>query len=90
MTIGIIDCLAWHFTGADGIIPVRKPENPIWQFSYKSIILGGVIMHVVIPVRTIYPIEPAGLALPTLSAEDEARRGSSGSRFGKPVFYDEG
>jgi len=31
------------------------------------------IMHVVIPVRTSYPVEPAGLALPTLSAEDEAQ-----------------
>jgi nucleotide-binding universal stress UspA family protein len=30
-------------------------------------------MHVVIPVRTTYPVEPAGLALPTLSPEDEAR-----------------
>jgi nucleotide-binding universal stress UspA family protein len=31
------------------------------------------LMHVVIPVRTTYPVEPAGLALPALSAEDEAR-----------------
>ncbi len=31
------------------------------------------ILHVVIPVRTTYPVEPAGLALPILSADDEAR-----------------
>lgn len=31
------------------------------------------IMHVVIPVRVTYPIEPAGLALPAISAEDEVR-----------------
>jgi nucleotide-binding universal stress UspA family protein len=31
------------------------------------------IMHVVIPVRATYPVEPAGLALPTISVEEEAR-----------------
>jgi nucleotide-binding universal stress UspA family protein len=31
------------------------------------------IMHVVIPVKATYPIEPAGLALPVISAEEEAR-----------------
>lgn len=31
------------------------------------------IMHVVTPVRVTYPVEPAGLALPVISAEDEAR-----------------
>jgi nucleotide-binding universal stress UspA family protein len=31
------------------------------------------IMHVVSPVRTTYPVEPAGLVLPTISAEEEAR-----------------
>jgi nucleotide-binding universal stress UspA family protein len=31
------------------------------------------ILHVVVPVRTTYPVEPAGLALPILSADDEAR-----------------
>ena len=30
-------------------------------------------MHVVSPVRTTYPIEPAGLVLPTISADEEAR-----------------
>ncbi|MEI6288866.1 MAG: universal stress protein [Chloroflexota bacterium] len=30
------------------------------------------IMHVVTPVRITYPIEPAGLTLPTLSVEEEA------------------
>ncbi|MCX6080363.1 MAG: universal stress protein [Chloroflexi bacterium] len=30
------------------------------------------IMHVVIPVRATYPVEPAGLALPILTPEDEA------------------
>jgi nucleotide-binding universal stress UspA family protein len=31
------------------------------------------IMHVVVPVRATYPVEPAGLALPTISVEEEAR-----------------
>lgn len=31
------------------------------------------ILHVVTPVRAAYPVEPAGLALPTISPEDEIR-----------------
>ncbi len=31
------------------------------------------ILHVVVPVRTTYPVEPAGLSMPILSAQDEAR-----------------
>ena len=32
-----------------------------------------LIMHVVLPVKTSYPIEPAGLAMPLISAEEEQR-----------------
>ncbi|MEI7845232.1 MAG: universal stress protein [Chloroflexota bacterium] len=31
------------------------------------------IMHVVTPVRVTYPVEPAGLTMPTISEEEEAR-----------------
>jgi nucleotide-binding universal stress UspA family protein len=42
-----------------------------------------VIMHVVIPVKTSYPIEPAGLAVPLISPEEEHRLNEENMRRGR-------
>ncbi len=41
------------------------------------------LMHVVEPVRVSYPIEPGGLAVPTITAEDEARINKDNLERGK-------
>lgn len=44
------------------------------------------IMHVVLPVRISYPVEPAGLALPALSREEEIRINEENTRRGKEIL----
>jgi len=41
------------------------------------------LMHVVEPVRVSYPIEPGGMAVPTITAEDEARLNHENLAHGK-------
>lgn len=44
------------------------------------------ILHVVVPVRTTYPVEPAGLALPILSADDEAKMNQENLLHGQYIL----
>lgn len=46
------------------------------------------IMHVAIPVRAAYPVEPAGLALPTITPEDEARLNKEHVLRGQEIVED--
>ena len=47
------------------------------------------IMHVVLPVRITYPVEPAGLALPAISQEEEAQLNEQNNRRGRELLENE-
>jgi len=44
------------------------------------------IMYVVAPVRATYPVEPAGLALPIITAEEEARINTENALHGQEML----